>query len=281
MRYDWHSEAGSAFAPRVSIVRIFNGNQSIRLVAARAFKFPSYNDNYSDVAIPYIVQKGNRDIDPEQLTSFELSWQVIDPDRFSITASAFYNRYDDKIDMVYEWNDNYLLVTRDNEYDFDQYGFEFEAGLHFGHGWFVKGNYSYTWNNIPESMVSGPVPVHQLNGELRYDHPSGLWADFRIHWQDKSAYSFGNPPFGYDEFESYLQLPVSYEENLPDFGVPSGWQYIDPYAEGDLSIGYTPSEWPWSLRLGVHNIFHSRHEKSQYHNKADTTVSGVITYYFH
>ena len=280
LRYDYHSEAGGAAAPRLSLVKTFNDNQSLRLVFARAFKFPSYYENYGWLGYDFLLQSGNKDLDPEQLTSFELAWQMINTDGLSMTAAAFYNQYKDKIDFDYRFEQDRILITEENMYDFDQYGFELEAGYRFSPALLVKGSYSYVWNNMPEAMLNGPVPVNQLNGEIRYEHSSGIWADFRIHWQDRSAYSIGDPPLE-DLARAIGASSRGFNSSmLPNTSFDYGWQYLDGYASGDLSVGYSPEGRPWRLSLGVHNLFHERYEMSQYNNIADTTVSGVVTYVF-
>lgn len=281
LRYDNHSEAGGAFAPRLSIVKTFNGNQSIRFVVARAFKFPSYFDNYTYIPGGIFIRSGQKDIKPEKLQSFEVAWQMLNPTGLSLSSSVFYNRYEDKIDIECEWEGKYVYFLQDNIYDFDQYGFELEASYKFSHSWMVKANYSHVWNNKPEDMTGGPIPVNQLNGEIRYEHNSGLWADLRLHWQDRSAYTAGKYP---SSEVMYCVINHIYEltkEEMQDILCHSeGWHYIDGYTLGDLSFGYKPENSPWSFTIGVHNVFHSRHEASQYHNLADTTVTGILKFYF-
>jgi iron complex outermembrane receptor protein len=281
LRYDHHSEAGGAAAPRVSLVRNLSDNQSVRLVFARAFKFPSYYENYGYTDTGFLVQTGNRDLEPEQLTSFEIAWQMVKPSGLSITAAAFYNHYKNKIDMNYRLDAEQVYIETENMYNFDQYGFELEAGYRFPFGLMIRGNYSYVWNNIPETMINGPAPENQLNGEVRYEHDTGLWLDFRIHWQDRSVYSIGDPPWN----DIFRALGSSYSDTgsimtSNPVNVDYGWQYIDSYASGDISVGYSPYESPWTFSLGIHNVFHNRYEMSQYRNVADTTVSGRITYVF-
>ncbi len=278
-RYDHQSRAGGAFSPRLSIVKQIGATQSLRLSASQAFKYPSYLQNYMDQTTEFgsftFEHFGNRHLDPEKLVSVELAYQAWNMSGLSAMAALFYNNYSDIIDFDMAMNHRQINLTYDNMYSMHQYGGELELSYRFNTNLLVRFNYSYVWKQKRDNITFGPVPSNQINGEIRYDHESGLWFDLRIHWQDDSDYSTGiRVPSGSAPPSAGTINPVEIIQSL------SGWHSMDSYTYGDLSAGYMPKNWPFSITCAVHNLFHDRTMEYPAGPKPDTTFTGRITWHF-
>lgn len=103
-RIDRHPLLSSLqFSPRASLVYRFLGEQSVRISGGRAFRSPSFLESYlqyaNDTPLRGITAwgKGNDNLDPESITSFELGYQNQASDYFSLEANAYYNWIKDAI----------------------------------------------------------------------------------------------------------------------------------------------------------------------------------------
>ena len=280
-RYDHHPLAGGAFSPRFSLVKQLGATQSLRLSASQAFKYPSYLQNYIEQVTDFpamsftFFHNGNRDLDPEKLISVEAAYQMWNTSGLQTMLAVFYNNYSDIIDFKFSDAPGAMMLTYDNMYDMYQYGCELDLRYRFSRSFLVRFNYCYVWKQKKDDITFGPVPTNQINGEIRYDHETGLWFDMRIHWQDRADFSTG------------IRAPSSTtlgagpgfspEEILRKLG---GWHSLGGYTYGDLSVGYMPRNAPFTITCAVHNLFHSRVHEYPAGPEPDTTFTGRITWHF-
>lgn len=280
-RYDHHPLAGGTFSPRLTLVKQLDSIQSLRFSASQAFKYPSYLQNYIDQIsmLPgmsvSLVHTGNRHLDPEKLTSLEAAYQLWSTSGLQTTFAAFYNNYRDIIDFKFSTSSMPWQLTYDNAYDMYQYGGEIDIRYRFTRSLLVNLNYSYVWKEKRDGVTFGPVPSNQINGELRYDHSSGLWMDIRIHWQNDSDYSIGMKAPSNISFNNNGSSFI--KDNLAQL---AGWQSIEAYTYGDLSLGYMPPDSQWTVTCAIHNLFHSRVREMPEAAKPDTTFTGRLTWHF-
>ncbi len=280
LRIDYHTEAKVAVSPRISIVHFLGTNKSIRFTAATAFKYPSYLQNYIDMNYSYFRHSGNVDLDPENLTSLELAYQLINPTGFSCTIATFFNNYSDIIDYDFSIKNRKFYLTYDNLYSMHQYGVELEGSYRFSPNFLIKANYSYVWKQKKDGMTFGPVPTNQINGEIRYDLDVGLWFDFRIHWQDTADCFIGLSPSNFST-SSFPVVPSRDMNDVVDIiKFFSKWHEIDGYVLGDLSLGYKPPHKPWEFAFAIHNIFHERFKYTESGPRADTTITARFSMKF-
>jgi len=144
----------------------------------------------------------------------------------------------------------------------------------------VKANYTYVWRQKKEGASFGPVPTNQINGEIRYDFDTGLWLDFRVHWQDSSDCTMGLNPSNVSTISTVHLSPEDIERLLNNLEYFSSWHRLEGYWLGDLSMGYTPPNKFWKLAFGIHNIFHERFRQTSDGPKADTTVTARFSMVF-
>jgi len=115
-RYDYNSEAGVEMTPRGTLVYLLNDKGSLRFSGGTAFKNPSLVDQYlrKDMVVPYtalnptiplsagdffLEVRGNPELKPEQVTSWELGYQGELISAIKADVSLFYNQYKDFIRM--------------------------------------------------------------------------------------------------------------------------------------------------------------------------------------
>lgn len=97
-RYDSYSANGSAFSPRVALIRQLGSNQSLKLLYGGAFRAPSMNEVAPENNTIVI---GNPDLKPEKVRTLELVW-VSNWEQGVASLSLFENRYLDAISQAGE-----------------------------------------------------------------------------------------------------------------------------------------------------------------------------------
>ncbi|MEE9219660.1 MAG: TonB-dependent receptor [Acidobacteriota bacterium] len=97
LRYDDYSSFGSAVSPRFAVVYAPRESWSAKLMAGRAFRAPNsfelfYEDSFTQVA--------PLELDPEVMTSYELSIESLVVSRFKWRLALYRNRVSDLISLV-------------------------------------------------------------------------------------------------------------------------------------------------------------------------------------
>ena len=92
--------------------------------ASRSIRSPTPFDTQVVERLGEVVYlTGDPDFDPEQVDTYELGWRGQPSERFTFSASVFYNVYDD-LRTVEPTPDTYLPFHWDNLMEGDSYGFE-------------------------------------------------------------------------------------------------------------------------------------------------------------
>ncbi|MBI4831948.1 MAG: TonB-dependent receptor, partial [Candidatus Lindowbacteria bacterium] len=110
VRFDHHPITGHHFSPRLSAVYEPWENHVFRATFSQAFRNPAFVESYLDLMIMTeaaplpdfpVTLTGNRDLDSEQITSFELGYQTRQlQNRLGLKAEVFYNLLDDFITLL-------------------------------------------------------------------------------------------------------------------------------------------------------------------------------------
>ena len=206
-RVDYHSVTGTHFSPRLAAVWEFAGNNLLRASAGRGFRNPSLRELWFNMPIngvpglPTITIAGNRNLNPESLTSFELGYfgawgRLVDvrpgtvievgprgqSNQFEAGVNLFYNLVDDLIGFEGDPADplRVLPVNQDNE---EGYGIELQGRYIFGESFSTFANYSYSVRqNRDTGETTRVAPRNTVNAGLSYtgNHFNAmLWANFR------------------------------------------------------------------------------------------------------
>ncbi|WP_456431034.1 TonB-dependent receptor plug domain-containing protein [Thermosulfuriphilus sp.] len=258
LRLRHHPETGNKAFPRISIIYSLAPGQSLRFSAGTAYKDPTYLELYEDLhPRPWIHEVGNRHLRPERLKSYELAYQAWLSKNLYLGISLFRNRYQDVLGSTVEVDSGSLYVHRANLLSLDQYGGEMELSLRPGAFWLFRANYQYVWGEKVKETVFGPVPQHQLNGQIRYLAPQGWWLEILLHLQDDSGYSIRDR-----RLNRYL------------------WKGLSPYFLVNLTLGYQPHKGPLKISFTVHNLFNDVHKEYPSGERLGTWFEAKIDYHF-
>ncbi|MCL4558267.1 MAG: TonB-dependent receptor [Deltaproteobacteria bacterium] len=181
-RYDYNSVTKPALSPRAAIVYDIDRANTIRLSVARAFRKPSFLEYGFQIAslAPYGFRIGNRSLDNEYVTDYELGYIVKPAKPLKITADLFYEQFRNYIDFDMT-SEEYTTTTNGSNSMGGELEVEYapvdQFSLFANYAYLIAqplGSYSYD--------LSAVFPKHKINGgfTLRlFDRLTlMMWADF-------------------------------------------------------------------------------------------------------
>jgi len=179
VRVDTHPETGVNVSPRGSVVYSPWRNHTFRVSVGRAFRNPSILENFLDVLTPLgVTILGNRDLDPEEITSYEVGYQAFLFKRLKARIDLFYNEIDRFIDSPEPTGPDQLTIP--NKENGSIFGGEFS--LEFLLAEWLKGflNYSYQEREVDLRSL-GMAPHHKGNVGLNVSLKNGFSASVFVH----------------------------------------------------------------------------------------------------
>ncbi len=164
-RLDINSRSNEAFSPKLGVLYKVTDRICVRGSVGKSFRAPNLSEMYMPAweMIPGIPFMSNPDLDPENITSYDLGVSIDVTDWMRFTLTAFYTEADDLIypvmsggKMQYE---NLSAVDTDG----------FEAGLEGDILPWLSGyiNYTYTHAVDRDEGRLGDAPLHRANAGLR------------------------------------------------------------------------------------------------------------------
>ncbi|MFQ5949615.1 MAG: TonB-dependent receptor plug domain-containing protein, partial [Nitrospiria bacterium] len=101
-RHDYHTTIRHTFSPRGSLLYRPTARQTFRLSAGLAYRAPTALESFEDLDItlpfePIIRIKGDEDLDPERIVSYEAGYSSLFFKRIKGEITLFYNRLSDLI----------------------------------------------------------------------------------------------------------------------------------------------------------------------------------------
>ena len=200
VRFDEHSEFGSEWTPRTSL--IYNMFDNLRLKASygTGFRAPSISELYitSYRSQGKTIYDPNPDLDPETSKSYEIGLEG-EYKRFQGRIMAFKNEIEDLIEAVYyksvgsgkktEYYYRYQNISKANIS-----GVEFEWDLDMSHGFLLSGNLAYLDTEDEETgeELEGR-PDFKVSVKLGYNHlPLGIHANIRVNYIGERYYASGD-----------------------------------------------------------------------------------------
>jgi len=151
VRYDHYDEFGGTTNPRLALIYTPFEKTAFKLLYGTAFRIPNVYELYYSVS----PQKGNPDLKPEGITTYELVYEQYLGKTIRMTFAGFYNRITDLIDSQKDRTDK-LWVFK-NADKIKAKGFEAELEGHWESG--LKGRISYTFQNVKDEGL-GETPVN-------------------------------------------------------------------------------------------------------------------------
>jgi outer membrane receptor for ferrienterochelin and colicin len=264
LRYDRHPLTGNNLSPRGSIVYSPARGHALRASTGRAFQNPSFLDSYLSMIykmtiLPFpvpidIETRGNRDLSPEWITSFELGYQGTFGTRLRGRVDLFLNNLDGLIgfEMVDTYDENALFpgspggiipaaTSLFNGHDADATGGEVDAEFLVTRWLSAHGNYSYqrvTDSDTGERIES--APRHKMNAGLCAKLGQGLLISLFANHVDKTAW---------DNIE------------------------IDPYTMLNSAVSYRTRDERMQIALSVTTLLNDKHKE---HPQGDEICRSVV-----
>jgi iron complex outermembrane receptor protein len=202
-RYDYYTDFGSTFNPRVGLLYRFSDSYQVRALYGRAFRAPDFGSQFIK---NNIVTQGNPDLEPEYINTFELGFRGTVNEHLFVEATLFRNELEDMIDL-----NNSMPRVFQNINDVTVNGVELAVRINFGNGMKLKAEYS--WADVDASSTYSAVSVPSNKGSLAFDWDIGRFFHWNINFyaQDRS------PREGNDsrsDLDGYMLLNTALEARL-------------------------------------------------------------------
>jgi outer membrane receptor protein involved in Fe transport len=155
---------------------------------------------------------GNDDIDPENMTAFELGYRTTLFNKIGLNVEFYYNEIDKVIENVVIRKQWPFLISWDNSFDAIAKGIEVELNLPVTPWWTVKANYTFeeTENKRANKDISG-TPKHKFNLASSFTFKNGFTLDARAHFVDETKWSGLTDSTKVDD---YLRLDIRISKKL-------------------------------------------------------------------
>ena len=164
LRYDDFESFGSTTNPRLSLVYKFKPKTTIKLLYGSAFRAPTaYEYYYHDDGES---TKPAEDLDPEEITTYELVLEQFIGGHLRGVASVYYYEIDDLITLITDPADDLLVFTNASD-TIKATGLELELEGKWDGGW--QGRVSYTLQDTEDKSTGDNLsnsPRHLLKANL-------------------------------------------------------------------------------------------------------------------
>ena len=198
-RYDYHTTIRHTFSPRTSLIYHPTPEQTLRFSVGRAYRGSTPFETYSGQVVTFQVPgfsfiqtiAGNTDLDPEQITSYELGYSVHLFKRLKGEFNLFYNQLRDLVDLetIEILPNSNILSAYFNRGEADIYGGEIGGDLQMASWLTTFANYAFQEidDRNPEA-IKRSAPRHKINAGLRAQWENGLSTNLLIHYVSKIKY---------------------------------------------------------------------------------------------
>lgn len=161
-RYDYYSQIGSAFSPRLGLTHQVSDIQSVKLLYGKAFRAPGIGDLTLTRNNSLI---GNPDLKPEKIATWELVWAG-SWKKSSLILTAFDNTVDDSIVQGFGEDGTTRMYVNAKDLQRSK-GFEFEYLVRLNSNWQVRSQYSM-FNKLPDTAFRQADNIASL--VINYEH---------------------------------------------------------------------------------------------------------------
>ena len=174
----------TAFSPRVSLMKRFDGGFSLSASAYRAFRAPTLNELYRNFRVGNVVTNANAGLRAERLTGGEagIGLQKF-RERLFVRGNFFWSDIDDSIANV-TLSTTPALITRQRQNlgAIRARGVELATIAKFARHWEISGEYLLTESTVLrfpanrslEGLLVPQVPRHQFNFQVTYANAEWL-----------------------------------------------------------------------------------------------------------
>ncbi|MBI5115632.1 TonB-dependent receptor [Candidatus Poribacteria bacterium] len=268
-RIDHHPITGYHFSPRLSAVYEPWENHIFRASFSQAFRNPAFVESYLDLQIMTeaaplpdfpVTLTGNRDLDSEQITSFELGYQTRQmQNRLGLKAEVFYNVMDDFITMLPVAVDPFPPPT---SFDFGFInsgkaivtGGELSLDYSFSDWLSAYLNYSYQFLEAKDAGAENTIneegeqikssPEHKANAGLYAEFRSGISLNMDVHYVSSIDANFFNTAAAIFDPNAILDE-----------------EHIDDYVRTDIRVAYKFPKHDVEAAIIISNVFNDVHRE--------------------
>ena len=164
LRYDDYETFGSTTNPRLSLVYKLRPQTTLKLLYGTAFRAPTPFENYYNDG--FFTTKPANDLDPEEITTYELVLEQFIGSNLRGVASLYYYELDDLITLVTDPADGLLVYTNASD-TIEAKGLELELEGKWDGGW--QGRLSYTLQDTEDDATGDTLsnsPKHLVKANL-------------------------------------------------------------------------------------------------------------------
>ncbi len=260
VRFDSHPLTGTHLSPRLSAVYEPWESHIFRASVARAFRNPSFVESFLDLNIDgAVIATGNRDVDAEEMTSFELGYQTkFMENRLQFKVDTFYNVVDEIIEFRQpDFNPippppPPIIFDFANEGRALAYGGEVSLEYHFSDR--VQGYANYSFQELKaksdgvqfqlneEGELIDSSPRHKISAGVYGELKNGLNGSIDLNFVDDVTFGFFDPD----------SRPVPFRPTQVE---------LDDYARVDVRLGYKFPGRDIATSLIVQNAFDDTHRE--------------------
>ena len=199
VKYERNSFTGSDWSPRVCIMYSPYANHHFRFSLSKAYRTPSYVEDGFQVVrrlssplppLPLLYVLGNEDLDPEDMTAFELGYRTNLLNKVGINIELYYNELDEMIENRVVRKTLPLVISWGNDLNAIAKGIEISADFPVT-SWLTLTSH-YTFSSVEYTGINQDVqgtPKHKFTINSRLSLQGGLSLDVTAHYVDETRWT--------------------------------------------------------------------------------------------
>lgn len=265
-RHDHHPLVGENLSPRAAVIYKPGERHSLRLSYTTSFSLPTFTQSYlsKDYVLNgiQITGKGNRDVGPEKMRSWDAGYQGQITERVKGSLDLFHNELENFITFVP--SGGFTEYTYGNIGKYKASGGEASIEFYIARDLTARANYSYQyiWNEEADTRVRYS-PLSKINAELRYDPGRGLNTAIWINNVGGTNWTSKAPSENWNYPVSLTTRPGTDPE-------------VGSYTLLNMKIGYRFTE-DTELSISAFNMLNDRHREFIAGDEIGRRISANIT----
>jgi len=254
VRYDDYSDFGSTTNPRIALVWAADEKLTTKLLLGSAFRAPSFSELYNK---NNPVSLGNRNIQPEQINSEELSFNYRPATTLQTTLTFFTYQAKKMIDFVPD-----VGATTKTAQNFNaQNGKGLEWEINWKPTQELQFGVSYSLQDAIDSKTDKRIPDapgKQIKANLNWLLATDWSLNSQVNWVGYRERAISDARASIKDY-TLLNLTLNHKNLLPDLDIQLAVRNAGNADAREPSSGAIPDDYPLesrSLWLGLTYTFH-------------------------
>lgn len=203
VRVDYHENYGHEFSPKIGTTYNLSENARIKANYGKGFRAPTISELYSEINHGSFMIYGNKDLEPEKSTNFDIS---LEGEKGKAFAKVTY--FDNDVNNLIDYNsatdaDGSWCLIMGNKGDYKIQGVEAELKYNFDEHWTLATSCNYL-DAVDKESDEKLDERAKYSGQVRLTYHSGgnraltlnLWNDWTSRFPaDDEMYSFNTTSF--------------------------------------------------------------------------------------